>query len=111
MPAFPPEAFDPDLETNEYTRAHAWCLIAAGVVVAGFLALLTYLTNTFVGYLLVFAPVLIVVGLAALAEPSVLGALTGQKRTSWRVYLLATTAGFGGLAIGIVLVFHFSGLF
>jgi hypothetical protein len=107
---FPSEMFDPDSEAGEYTREQAGCLAGAGVVVGGFLAAFLYLTNFFFPYLLVLAPVMIAVGLAGLVEPRVLGAITGRKRTSWGVYLLALVAGLGGLAVGIVGVFYLRGI-
>lgn len=104
---FPGEMFDPDAEDSQFTRTQAGWLTGAGVVVMGLLAVLMSLTDFFFPYLLVLAPVLLMVGLVGLVEPRVLGAVLGRKRTSWWVYLLAVAAAFGGLAVGIAGMFYF----
>lgn len=97
-------------DDEEFTRLHGGLLAGCGVLVLAGIAAMVYLVGVFPVYVLIFAPVLVAVGLAALIDPRVMHLFFHRKRVPWWVTLLTAAAALCGLGVGILWSFFYRGL-
>ncbi len=97
-------------EDEEFTRLHGGLLSVCGVLVLLVIAAMVYFVRVFPTYILIFAPVMVAVGLAALIDPRVMHLFFHRKRVPWWVWLLTMFATLVGFAVGVLWMFFYRGL-